>query len=156
FYRINVFPIRVPPLRERKSDIPLLANHFRQRFADENDVEPPTISPQTLSRMMEYDWPGNVRELENFVERALIMYAGAPSIRFDPPGTRDDSIERDLLDTARNERWDLERLEREYILATLESTGGHQSNAAEILGIDRRTVYRKLKQYEEEGLVLEN
>ena len=156
FYRINVFPIRVPPLRERKSDIPLLANYFRQRFADENDVEPPTISPQTLSRMMEYDWPGNVRELENFVERALIMYAGAPSIRFDSPGARDDSVERDLLDTARDERWDLERLEREYILATLESTGGHQSNAAEILGIDRRTVYRKLKQYEEEGLILES
>lgn len=156
FYRINVFPIRVPPLRERQSDIPLLANYFRQRFAEENEVDPPVISPQTLSRMMEYDWPGNVRELENFVERAMIMYAGASSIRFDPPGTREDSIERDLLDRARDERWDLDRLEREYILATLESTGGHQSNAAEILGIDRRTVYRKLRQYEEEGLVLES
>ncbi|HSM08978.1 MAG TPA: sigma-54 dependent transcriptional regulator [Gemmatimonadota bacterium] len=149
FYRINVFPIRVPPLRERKSDIPLLAHHFRQRFAEENDVEPPAISPQTLSRMMDYDWPGNVRELENFIERSLIMYAGASSIRFDPPGVRDDVTERSLIDRARDELWDLARLEREYILATLESTGGHQSNAADILGIDRRTVYRKLKQYEE-------
>ncbi|MFW6083645.1 MAG: sigma-54-dependent transcriptional regulator [Gemmatimonadota bacterium] len=152
FYRINVFPIRVPPLRERRSDIPLLSNYFRQRFAEENEVEPPAISAQTLSRMMEYDWPGNVRELENFVERSLIMYAGAPAIRFNPPGLREDTPERELLDRARRESWDLERLEREYILVTLESTGGHQSNAADILGIDRRTVYRKLKQYEEDGL----
>jgi DNA-binding NtrC family response regulator len=153
FYRIDVFPIRVPPLRERTSDIPLLANYFRQRFAEENDVEPPAISPQTLDRMTEYDWPGNVRELENFIERALIMYAGAPSIRFDQPGDRDGGLEGDLVERARDERWGLDRLEREYILATLESTGGHQSEAADILGIDRRTVYRKLKQYREEGLI---
>ena len=156
YYRINVFPIRVPPLRERRSDIPLLANYFRQRFVEENQVEPPTISAQTLSRMMEYDWPGNVRELENFVERALIMYAGAPTIRFDPPGLREDGDERDLVERARQGGWDLERLEREYILVTLEATGGHQSDAADILGIDRRTVYRKLKQYKEEGLVAED
>jgi len=153
FYRIDVFPIRVPPLRERKSDIPLLANYFRQRFAEENDVRPPAISERTLDRMMGYEWPGNVRELENYVERSLIMYAGAPSIRFEPPGGRESDAEQDLLDRARDEGWELARLEREYILATLESTGGHQSRAAEILGVDRRTVYRKLKQYREQEVI---
>jgi DNA-binding NtrC family response regulator len=151
-YRIEVFPIRVPPLRERKTDIPVLANFFRQRFAEENQVEPPAISGPTLDRMMEYEWPGNVRELENFVERSLIMYAGAPSIRFDPPGEREVAVERQLVARARDEGWDLDRLEREYILVTLEKTGGHQSDAADILGVDRRTVYRKLKQYREGGL----
>ncbi|MFQ5680005.1 MAG: sigma-54-dependent transcriptional regulator, partial [Gemmatimonadota bacterium] len=123
YYRINVFPIHVPPLRERKSDIPLLANHFRLRFAEENQVEPPGISAETLARMMEYEWPGNVRELENFVERAMIMYAGAPSVRFDPPGReRSDGDEHGLVERARAEGWDLDRLEREYILVTLEET----------------------------------
>jgi DNA-binding NtrC family response regulator len=156
YYRINVFPIHVPPLRDRRSDIPLLASHFRRRFAEENDVEPPGISAQTMTRMMEYDWPGNVRELENFVERAMIMYAGAESIRFEPPGPREDEAERELVERAREEQWNLERLEREYILMTLEATDGHQSNAAEILGVDRRTIYRKLKQYREEGILPED
>ncbi len=156
FYRLNVFPIEVPDLRSRREDIPVLANYFRLRFAEENGVEPPDIPPETLSRMMAYDWPGNVRELENFVERAVIMHAGAKSIPFDPPQALGRRPERDVLSRARSERWDLERLEREYILECLEATHWHQGEAAEILGINRRTLYRKLKKYREEGLLADH
>jgi DNA-binding NtrC family response regulator len=142
-----VFPIRVPPLRERGGDIALLANYFRTRFAQENGVEPPPITSETMNRLISYGWPGNVRELENFIERAVIMYAGARSIPFEAPLGEKDRSERELLDRARDQRWTIERLEREYILDVLESVHGHRGNAADILGIDRRTLYRKLKEY---------
>ncbi len=151
YFRLNVFPIEVPPLRERRDDIPLLAHYFRQRFAEENEVDPPAIRPETLRRMMDYDWPGNVRELENFVERAMIMYQGAPAIRFDIPTAAESETEHGLLARARGARWSLEQLEREHILSVLEETGGNQTRASEILGIDRRTLYRKLKRYRAEG-----
>jgi DNA-binding NtrC family response regulator len=143
-YRLNVFPVRVPALRERPTDIPLLAEHFRRRFAQENDLDPPGISASTLERMMSYEWPGNVRELEHFIERAMILFAGEGEIRFEGryPGHR---METGLIEQAEASAWDLDRLEREYILATLERTGGHRSRAADILGIDRRTLYRKLR-----------
>jgi DNA-binding NtrC family response regulator len=158
YYRLNVFPIRVPPLRERKEDIPLLANAFRLRFADQNGVEAPPILPETLSRLMAYDWPGNVRELENVIERSLIMHHGSRSLPVEPGlGAAGSSTgERDLLGRARRERWDLDRVEREYILSTLDQEGWHQARAAEILGINRRTLYRKLKRYREDGLLPES
>lgn len=156
YYRLNVFPISVPALRDRREDIPVLANYFRLRFAEENGVEPPEIPPETMARMMAYDWPGNVRELENFIERAVIMHAGAKSIPFDAPQSLGRRQERELLAKARTERWDLERLEREYILECLEETHWHQGEAAAILGINRRTLYRKLKKYREEGLVADH
>jgi DNA-binding NtrC family response regulator len=150
YYRLAVFPIDVPPLRQRTVDIPLLAHHFIRRFAEENDVPAPALSSATIERMLRYDWPGNVRELENFIERALILHAGTREMRFEPPGAR-GSEERELLGRARHESWDLEKLETEYILSTLERTLGHQGRAADILGIDRRTLYRKLKQIREPG-----
>jgi two-component system, NtrC family, response regulator HydG len=159
YYRMNVFPIRVPPLRERKEDIPLLANAFRIRFAEENGVEAPPILPDTLSRMMAYDWPGNVRELENVIERSLILHHGARSLPFEPAAGQAVSGNgqgRDLLGRARAERWDLDRLEREYILEVLDEEGWHQARASDILGINRRTLYRKLKRYREEGLLPES
>ena len=147
YYRLNVFPIHVPSLRERRDDIPILASYFLRRAAAEHQVEPPAIPPATMQRLMDYDWPGNVRELENFVERSVIMHAGAKTIPFDPSEGLHRRQEHDLLKLARAERWSLERLEREYILAVLEEVGGHQGKAAEVLGIDRRTLYRKLKHY---------
>ena len=103
--------------------------------------------------MMEYDWPGNVRELENFIERAMIMYHGSPSIRFDPPGGA-GALEATTLSRARDDRWTIARLEREHIYSVLEETRGNQTRASEILGIDRRTLYRKLKRYEQaDGVV---
>jgi two-component system NtrC family response regulator/two-component system response regulator HydG len=152
FYRLNIFPITVPPLRERKEDIPLLASHFRLRFAEENGLEPPEIRADTMERLLEHDWPGNVRELENFIERAVIMHAGTKSMPFDAPGTRRGDAASELATRSIRERWTLDRLEREYILDVVRETNGHQIRAAEILGIDRRTLYRKLKQYREEGV----
>jgi DNA-binding NtrC family response regulator len=149
FYRLNVFPLHVPPLRERPSDVPLLAEHFRRRFSRENGVEPPPITREALARMMEYPWPGNVRELENYVERGAILHAGAAFIPFEAPRGSRVEPERETMGRARAERWSLERLEREHILQVLEETGGNQVRAAEILGVDRRTLHRKLKQYRE-------
>jgi DNA-binding NtrC family response regulator len=147
FYRLSVFPIRVPPLTERRDDIPLLAAFFLRRAATEHGVTPPAIPPTTMQRLMEYEWPGNVRELENFIERSVIMHAGAKTIPFDPAEGLYRRREHDVLKTARTERWNLDHLEREYILAVLEEVNGHQGRAAEVLGIDRRTLYRKLKRY---------
>ncbi|MDP3774823.1 MAG: sigma-54 dependent transcriptional regulator [Gemmatimonadales bacterium] len=147
FYRVSVFPIHVPSLRERRDDIPVLASYFLRRAASEHGVEAPAIPPATMQRLLDYDWPGNVRELENFVERSVIMHAGAKTIPFDPSEGLHRRQEHDLLKTARAERWNLERLEREYILSVLEEAGGHQGKAADVLGIDRRTLYRKLKLY---------
>jgi two-component system, NtrC family, response regulator AtoC len=152
FYRLNVFPIPVPPLRDRKQDIPLLANHFRLRFADENGIEPPEILPETLQRMVAYDWPGNVRELENFIERGVIMYGGSRALRFEAPMADRGRTERDLMSKARDERWTMDRLEREYIFTMLEEMRGHQGRVSEILGVNRRTLYRKLQRYRKEGL----
>ena len=147
YYRLSVFPVHVPSLRERRDDIPLLAAFFLRRAAAEHQISPPTIPPTTMQRLMEYEWPGNVRELENFIERSVIMHAGAKTIPFDPGEGLHRRREHDLLKSARGERWDLDRLEREYILSVLDDVAGHQGRAAEILGIDRRTLYRKLKRY---------
>lgn len=146
FYRLNVYPVRVPALRERREDIPLLAETFRNRFADENGIEPPEISPEVQEQMMAYDWPGNVRELENYIDRALVMYAGMPSIRFDLGGSssrRDDAV----FCAPGAENWTLARLEREHIARVMARTGGRQTEAAKILGISRRTLYRRLQHY---------
>jgi DNA-binding NtrC family response regulator len=147
YYRFSVFPVHVPALRERRDDVPLLAAFFLRRAAAEHQITPPAIPPTTMQRLMEYEWPGNVRELENFIERSVIMHSGAKTIPFDPGEGLYRRREHDLLKSARDERWDLDRLEREYILSVLDDVAGHQGRAAEILGIDRRTLYRKLKRY---------
>jgi DNA-binding NtrC family response regulator len=153
YYRLNIFPVHVPPLRERKEDIPLLASHFRLKFATEHGLEAPEISAETMRRLLSHDWPGNVRELENFVERSVIMHAGARTIPFEAPARRGlkGPSEGETVGKAAHARWTLARLEREYILEVLQACHGHQIRTADILGIDRRTLYRKLKQYREEG-----
>jgi len=155
YYRLNVFPIRVPPLRERKEDIPLLANAFRLRFAEENGLEAPPILAETLTRMMAYSWPGNVRELENSMERALILHHGARSLPFDPNPANPSlpEAEQTPFDRAGPGHWTLDRLEREYLLEVLELENWNQGRAAARLGINRRTLYRKLNRYREEGVL---
>jgi DNA-binding NtrC family response regulator len=149
FYRLHVCTLRVPPLRERRDDIPLLVNHFRARVAEEIGVPVPAIAPAEMERLMAYPWPGNVRELEHCVESAMVMAVGAEELCFDLPGTppEADSTRAMLLDRAIDEEWSLARLEREYTLRVLQRTRGHKNRAAEILQVDRRTLYRKLREY---------
>jgi two-component system response regulator HydG len=155
YYRLNVFPIGVPPLRERGEDVLLLANHFRKRFADENDIVAPMISPALARRLPEYEWPGNVRQLESFIQRAIIMHAGAIALPADLPDSATRQLPQLSLSQAEREEWPLHRLEQEYILQVLQRTHGQLARAAIALGIDRRTLHRKLTRYKQEGLLTE-
>ncbi len=151
FYRLNVFPIEVPPLRDRRTDIPLLANYFIRKYSDLYTVDSPKLPASTLDAMMAYDWPGNVRELENFIERGVVLHAsgGSATIGFELPDSDSASVARpNILEEAGDSQWALDDLEREYIFRILKSVRWKKTEAAEILGIDRRTLYRKLKRYE--------
>jgi two-component system response regulator HydG len=143
----NVLPIALPPLRERRSDIPLLVQHFRRRAARESGVDLPALPAESMSSLMGHEWPGNVRELEHWIER--MAYAASSSAKraaSDGPGA--EFAELDAAHVT------LDELERRYILHVLEQERGHQSRAAERLGIDRRTLYRKLKEYRDDGVVV--
>jgi len=157
YYRLNVFPIRVPPLRDRREDIPRLVRSFRLGFAGRNDTEPPAFSPEAMESLKARDWPGNVRQLENLVTRALIEHGGKdriPAVALDVAEDEPSSgSEQGLLARGRQQDWGLDDLEREYIFLVLEETEGHKSRAAELLGIDRRTLYRKLRGYREQGVI---
>ncbi len=153
FYRLNVFPIRVPPLRERPEDIPLLARHFVLSTAAQMGREPPELPDETLRAMEAYEWPGNVRQLENFIESAVIAHEGA-AIEFIPPEATLPSRSRHPAPASdvQTPSAPLAEVERDRILQALVETNGHRSRAAELLGIDRRTLYRKLKRYEAETI----
>ena len=149
YYRLNVIPIRLPDLRERLEDIPLLVDHFLKKYAGEvGGVK--RISREVLAALARYSWPGNVRELENVVQRMAVLCAGEEIQLEDlPPELR--TAREELLPRAVREEVTLSELEKEYILMVLERTGGNQTRTAEILGIDRRTLYRKLQSYKAEG-----
>jgi two-component system response regulator AtoC len=151
YYRLNVFPIRLPPLRERKGDIPLLAAHFRNVVADGNGIPVAELTPTTIGRLQQYDWPGNVRELASVIERAVVMHRGAATLPIALPSDTQLPAEETPIGEARRERWGLARLEREYILQVLDDVGWHYARAAEILEIDRRTLRRKLIGYNRDG-----
>jgi DNA-binding NtrC family response regulator len=146
FYRLNVIPLRLPSLRQRRDDIPLLVEHFLARFAG---GAPGTkgLAPDALETLMRYDWPGNVRELENVIERAVILNEGG-SIRLqDLPEkvVRGPSRQGSLV--IETPCMTLEELEREYILKVLQHTSWQKKRASEILGINPSTLYRKLLSY---------
>jgi len=146
YFRLNVVQIKLPPLRERKSDIPLLVNVFLEKFSDpQRPVR--TISEDAMRRLMAYDWPGNVRELENAVERAVALGSG-PILHVGdlPSNLQYASTER----LPENELVPLEELERRAIFRALRETGGDKLAAARLLGIGKTTLYRKLKQYDTE------
>jgi DNA-binding NtrC family response regulator len=154
FYRLHVIPIRMPPLRERQEDIPLLVAHFLERFNRNSKVRMEGISSRTMRLLMQYDWPGNVRELENCIERAAVMAEGevidvgdlAMILRGGPGGGNGRAGLPPAQATTR-----LADLEREHILAVLGSVGGNKRRAAELLGISLRGLYYKLKEYERMG-----
>jgi len=144
YYRLNVFPIRVPPLRERRADIPALAIHFRNLYAAELNVPAPSFGAQLLEALMAYDWPGNVRELEHWAERSVIMALGGGQVDAPPSHGLAGNGLPSLAEYARL-GWSLERIANEYIKTVLDHTEGHRGRAADLLGIDRRTLYRKAR-----------
>ena len=149
FFRLNVVQIKLPPLRERKSDIPLLVNSFLEKFSDpQRPIR--TISEDAMRRLMAYDWPGNVRELENAVERAVAIGSGPILHMGDLPSNLQQDSNEKTLDS--NELTTIEEMERRFILRALRETNGDKLAAARLLGIGKTTLYRKLKHYGPESL----
>ena len=145
FYRLSVVPITLPPLRERRDDIPLLANHFLRKYNKKRRKNIRAISDRAMKALVEYNWPGNVRELENAIERAVVLAENdvvKPSdllyygLTVETPSTSDAGGAQRLID-----------LEREHIAKTLKMFNGHRGKAAKSLGIDRKTLRVKLKRY---------
>jgi len=140
YYRIHVFAIEVPPLRERREDIPILVEHFIEKFCRAMGKAPRVLSDEALELMRGYDWPGNVRELENAIERAMVV-GTTGKIR---PEDLPLHVEHEL---ARPRDRSLESLESEHIQRVLREEAGNVSQAARVLGIDRGTLYNKIKKY---------
>ena len=171
YYRLNVVPIIVPPLRERMGDIPLLVEHFLRRFRDELDVEEKGMTPEAMRILNSYEWPGNVRELENTVKRAMVMSSGSkilpedlPTAIFGEPHVKAarfkslDELWEEKLKTfvdkgdclKMKDLYDLviKQVERPLLRFILEKTNGNQVRASEILGINRNTLRKKLAELE--------
>ena len=152
FYRLNVIPIHLPPLRERREDIPLLVAHFVRRLSAELGRPVRSVTPEALAILETYRWPGNVRELENVIERALVLGSGD---RLDAAGLPPDLRRpRDVQDVAveiPEEGLDLEatlsQIEHRYIQTALARTGGVQTRAAELLRVSLRQIRYKLQKY---------
>jgi len=147
FYRLNVIPIQVPPLKERRRDISLLAEHFLVLFCEENGRKPKALSPAAVETLQRYDWPGNVRELKNICERLVIMFPGETISDTDVDRALGVSQEPLLSPTTTEGdlRTAVARFEKAYIEEVLRRTGGNVSEAARELGVERSQVYKKLK-----------
>ena len=150
YFRLHVVEVRVEPLRNRRSDIPLLANFFLERFAKKTKRPVKRFSSVALDLLISYDWPGNVRELQNAIERAVILCPGDTirhdDIQLSALGLKSSTVEP-APELAGYREIPLNLLEQEHILATLEQTDWNKSKAAQILGIERSTLDRKLKRY---------
>jgi len=146
YYRLNVIDIRIPPLRERREDVPLLAQEFLDRLSHELGREVTGISDEALRILMDHDWPGNVRELENAVERALVTCKSGVLAAEDLAFLKAAAAPADDLKLPAG--LSLQDLERQYIALTLQRTQGNVKAAADALGIDRSTLYEKIKKYD--------
>ncbi len=150
YYRLNVVTLNVPLLRERKEDIPLLAQHFLSTFAEKNRKQIEGFTPQAMDQLLKYDWPGNVRELMNAVERAVVLSRSEYLDEQDLPLVIKDALSDEEKSPSRDAvpaDLPLEDVEKATILKTLESTDGNKSEAARRLGITRKTLHKKLKKY---------
>jgi len=145
FYRLNVINLSVPPLRERREDIPLLAHHFLAEFASRNGKDLSGFTPAVMHQLVHHTWPGNVRELMNVIERAVVLSHHDYIDTVDLPATEREAT----IDTALNlGNISLEEVEKATIRETLKTTAGNKSEAARRLGITRRTLHLKLKKYD--------
>jgi len=152
FYRLNVFPISLPPLRDRLEDIPLLSEHLLKRYADLAGGRTLTLAPEAITNMMNYDWPGNIRELENLLKRAMINATGGGITALDLPQSSSVGIEsgpaadpntpfKDYVSTI------LRDAEKKYLLRMLEKHKGNINQIAKLMEVDRKTVYRKMSEH---------
>lgn len=150
YYRLNVIELKLPPLRERREDIPLLVDAFLKKCSQARGKAMKGVSESALAMLMDYAWPGNVRELENVIERAVTLSLGEKISPNDlPPAAQGVRGHRRVLDEAAEKTLPLHEIEKEYIKKILEKTGGNKYQAAHALGIDRKTLYRKLGEIEE-------
>ena len=149
YYRLNVVTLNMPPLRERREDIPLLAQHFLEVFSEQNRKQIKGFTPQAMDRLLKYDWPGNVRELMNGVERGVVLSRSEYLDEEDLPMIlKDASLSGELLaKDAVLADMPLAEVEKATVLKRLELAGGNKSEAARRLGITRRTLHKKLKMY---------
>ncbi len=147
YYRISVFPIKLPPLRERREDIPLLAGHFLQKYARQEGKTIEGITPDALDLMMAYHWPGNVRELENAMERAMVLANGVEITAKDLPAAVRSLGEKRIYESDNTLASWIEKLEEEALRQALLECEGNISQTAKKLGIGRATIYRKAKKY---------
>ena len=146
YYRLKVIDIELPPLRERREDIPLLVQHFINRFGKEPKRNVSGVSQDCLKLLTNYLWPGNVRELENIIQRAITLTQNETILPEDLPPSMLQEADENLLDKGLKEKFTIDQLEKEYIRKVLIEVGGNKSKAAEILGLDRKTLYRKLEE----------
>ena len=153
YYRLNVVTLHIPPLRERGDDISLLAQYFMERFAQKNNKTVKGFTPGAMDCLTRYSWPGNVRELENVIERAVVLLIGEHiSERELPTKLQRTVADETTVDTASMEGLTLEHIERMVILETLKRVGGNKSEAAKVLGINRKTLHMKLVKYDPDAV----
>ncbi len=147
FYRISVFPIKLPPLRERRDDIPILSAFFLKKYSQQENKEIEGISPDALDLLLAYNWPGNVRELENAIERAVVLASGPEISAKDLPAAVRSLGEKRIYEADNTLASWIEKLEEEALRQALLECEGNISQTAKKLGIGRATIYRKAKKY---------
>jgi DNA-binding NtrC family response regulator len=145
YYRLKVIDMELPPLRERREDIPLLIQHFVAKFSRDVKKNVSGVSGDALKILLNYSWPGNIRELENVIQRAITLGQHEMVLPEDLPPLMTREMDGDGFEKALQKRYTVDQLEKEYIKRVLIEAGGNKSKAAEILGLDRKTLYRKLK-----------
>jgi DNA-binding NtrC family response regulator len=150
FFRLNVVRLLLPPLRDRAEDIPLLLVHYIKHFSDENSLPVLTIEPGALHTLQSYRWPGNIRELRNFCENAVVTHRGGKLSEYDlDPKYRGSVVVSLLTNSGANEQLSVEENEKRLLKEALLKVRGNRTKAAELMGISRRTLHRKLSQWPE-------
>jgi len=155
YYRLNVINIHLPPLRDRRDDIPIFVKEFLGHIATERGESSKILSAEAQEVIMSYDWPGNVRELENALERAVTLTKGDTIPRSAIPDKVSERKAEPLVADRLHKNPALDVIEQAYITWVLQSEGGNKTRAAEVLGIDPSTLYRKLSRYEGSSPVAE-
>ncbi len=148
YYRINVMPINIIPLRERKCDIKPLAEHFLNKYGDKCNKKDMLISNETMYKLQNYSWPGNVRELENVIQRAVIMSRGLYIEVEDLPFSEGEYVPKQEGIGGFSLKQAMEKPEKEFIEHTLKYFSGNKNKTAEVLKLDRTTLYKKISKYD--------